>query len=196
MARYEDYDEKNDVDIMSSKGIITLLENNDLSTIIDVLYQIRCNIFHGGKELGDNHDDIIVKSSNPILNRIVEFIIYENPEERLNRIKDIIKYKHDIPKSEVLWASGGLIITYNNYSKYASNHNDHYPFDVVVRTKFCKEISWFIYEIREIYKNKFHGSIPGFLYDTLSSFEENNDIYNLFSNLLNKCEDFDYFINK
>ena len=63
------------VDEMARKNIIVLCENNDLKTIKNVLYQIRCNIFHGEKTPGYINDDRIVKSALPLLRYIVEDLV-------------------------------------------------------------------------------------------------------------------------
>ncbi|MGR6088071.1 MAG: hypothetical protein ACU4F9_07840 [Arcticibacter sp.] len=75
MARSRNYDEKIDIDLLASKNIIILCEENNLKTIKNVLYQIRCNIFHGEKIPGDINDDRIVKSSLPLLKHIVEYLL-------------------------------------------------------------------------------------------------------------------------
>ena len=75
MAKSNDYRESNDVDGMDKKNIIVLCENNELKTIRKVLYQIRCNIFHGEKTPGNVNDDRIVKSALPLLSYIVEHFI-------------------------------------------------------------------------------------------------------------------------
>jgi hypothetical protein len=62
MARMKDYSIKKDVKEMAKQRIIILSEKNHLAIIKDVLYQIRCNIFHGEKTPGDLNDDRIVKS--------------------------------------------------------------------------------------------------------------------------------------
>ncbi|MDD3093601.1 MAG: hypothetical protein PHS38_08655 [Bacteroidales bacterium] len=66
------------VDEMARKNIIVLCENNDLKTIKNVLYQIRCNIFHGEKTPGYINDDRIVKSASPLLQFIVEEMIHKH----------------------------------------------------------------------------------------------------------------------
>ena len=66
------------VDEMARKNIIVLCENNDLKTIKNVLYQIRCNIFHGEKTPGYINDDRIVKSALPLLRYIVEDLIHKH----------------------------------------------------------------------------------------------------------------------
>ena len=190
MSRYDQYNEKNDISSMSSNGVISLLEDNDLSSIINVLYQIRCNIFHGGKEPGDHHDDEIVNAANPILNRIVEFIIYEDPNERLHRIKNIIEHRYQIPRSQVLWGGAYLIITYNNYTQYPKGHNERYPDDVVIRTDLCKELSWLIFELQKIYQDRLGRIFYEPLGKTIKkSLKENKDIYSVFSDALIKCEE-------
>ena len=77
MARIQAYNESEDVDDQSKNNILVLCEKNNLRTIKNVLYQIRCNIFHGEKIPGDINDDRIVKSANPILERITKYLIDE-----------------------------------------------------------------------------------------------------------------------
>ena len=60
---------------MARSNVIVLCEKNDLTTLKNVLYQIRCNIFHGEKTPGDINDDRIVKSAFPILKYLVENLI-------------------------------------------------------------------------------------------------------------------------
>jgi len=47
MSRIKDYNDMSDIDELHKRNIIVLCEQNDLKTIKNVLYQIRCNIFHG-----------------------------------------------------------------------------------------------------------------------------------------------------
>ena len=77
MARIQAYNQSEDVDDQSKDNILVLCEKNNLRTIKNVLYQIRCNIFHGEKIPGDINDDRIVKSANPILERITKYLIDE-----------------------------------------------------------------------------------------------------------------------
>ena len=194
MSRYSSqYNQNNDIDKMSSNGVITLLEDNSLKTIVKVLYQIRCNIFHGGKEPGDSDDDLIVKAANPILNRLVKSFIPNDPDDKLNRIKDIIKFRSVIPKSQILWGGENIIITYNNYSQYPEDHNEHYEQDIVIRTEYCKELSWLMFELGDIYQPKLKDQIR-YIFHPLgevinNSLNENKDIYSVFSDALKKCED-------
>ena len=67
MAKIKYYDDSFSVNNLASKNIIILCEENNLKTIKNVLYQIRCNIFHGEKTPGDINDDTIVKSAIPLL---------------------------------------------------------------------------------------------------------------------------------
>lgn len=77
MARIKEFNEAEDIDLQAKRNILVLCETNNLKTIKNVLYQIRCNIFHGEKIPGDLNDDRIVKSANPILNRITKYLIDE-----------------------------------------------------------------------------------------------------------------------
>lgn len=77
MARIKAYNQSEDIDVQSKRNILVLCEKNDLKTIKNVLYQIRCNIFHGEKIPGDINDDRIVKSINPILDLITKYLVDE-----------------------------------------------------------------------------------------------------------------------
>jgi hypothetical protein len=75
MAKHNLYKEENDINCMAQSNIIILCEENNLKTIKNVLYQIRCNIFHGAKTPGDAEDDKIVESALPILRLLVHTLI-------------------------------------------------------------------------------------------------------------------------
>jgi hypothetical protein len=75
MAKSNSYNSKNNIKEMATKNIIILCEDNNLKTIKNVLYQIRCNIFHGEKIPGDINDDRIVKNAFPLLKYIVQNLI-------------------------------------------------------------------------------------------------------------------------
>ena len=83
MAKIKYYDDSFSVNNLASKNIIILCEENNLKTIKNVLYQIRCNIFHGEKTPGDINDDTIVKSAIPLLRYIVGYLV-EKHEIHLN----------------------------------------------------------------------------------------------------------------
>ena len=75
MAKHNLYKEENDINCMAQSNIIIMCEENNLKTIKNVLYQIRCNIFHGAKTPGDAEDDTIVESALPILRLLVNTLI-------------------------------------------------------------------------------------------------------------------------
>ncbi len=75
MANSRNYSRENDINEMANKNIIFLCEDNNLKTVRKVLYQIRCNIFHGEKTPGDVNDDRIVKNAFPLLKYIVQNLI-------------------------------------------------------------------------------------------------------------------------
>jgi len=74
-AKSNSYNQENDIGIMANKNIIVLCKKNNLKTVKNVLYQIRCNIFHGEKNPSVRNGDQIVKSALPLLNHIVEFLL-------------------------------------------------------------------------------------------------------------------------
>lgn len=69
---------KEDVDDLARKNIVVLCEHDELKQAIDVLYQVRCNTFHGEKIPGDLNDDRIVKAAAPLLSKIVEQLMKDH----------------------------------------------------------------------------------------------------------------------
>ena len=84
MAKSQNFNLDYDVSVMVNKNIVILCEENNLKTIKNVLYQIRCNIFHGEKLPGDINDDRIVKSALPLLRFIVNHLIEKHQISRTN----------------------------------------------------------------------------------------------------------------
>ena len=77
MARINQYDRAGNIDQQAKKNILVLFEDNRLRTIKNILYQIRCNIFHGEKTPGGFNDDRIVKVARPVLQEINAYLIDE-----------------------------------------------------------------------------------------------------------------------
>jgi hypothetical protein len=75
MAKQNQFKIENDIKEMEKKNIIILCEENNLKSIKNVLYQIRCNIFHGEKIPGDINDDTIVKKAYPLLQYLVNYLM-------------------------------------------------------------------------------------------------------------------------
>lgn len=84
MAKSKYYSGNNITDL-AKKNIIILCEENELKTIKNVLYQIRCNIFHGEKTPGDLNDDRIVKCALPVLRYLVQYLIEKH--EIINNVQ-------------------------------------------------------------------------------------------------------------
>lgn len=49
-----------------------VIVNNTLSEVIDALYQVRCNLFHGNKEENSQRDRQVIRASVPMLRDIVK----------------------------------------------------------------------------------------------------------------------------
>lgn len=56
-------------------------DKRKLSLLINVLYQVRCNVFHGQKVPGDPNDDRIVKTALPVLSQLLNLSLTNNPKE-------------------------------------------------------------------------------------------------------------------
>ena len=76
MARIESFNSNSDYDEMIRKEIIYPFDNyRNLNQLKNVLYQVRCNVFHGEKIPGELNDDRLVKAAYPILYMIMESLL-------------------------------------------------------------------------------------------------------------------------
>jgi len=85
MARirdYRQYDPNKDYKELIARNIIVTLDSyKKLAQLKNVLYQVRCNVFHGEKVPGDVNDDRIVKKAQPVLYAILEAVIGKRPSK-------------------------------------------------------------------------------------------------------------------
>jgi len=76
MARAEQHDPNSDPRDMDARNIIVrFTDTTSLRQLKDVLYQIRCNIFHGEKAPGVLNDDSIVSAATPVLRQLLDALI-------------------------------------------------------------------------------------------------------------------------
>jgi hypothetical protein len=47
------------------------INNNNFSDVIEILYQARCNLFHGSKDFSDKRDIAVITAATPVLARFV-----------------------------------------------------------------------------------------------------------------------------
>ena len=72
MSKVGQYNREISYKELKNRNIIVPFEDTTkLKQLIDVLYQIRCNLFHGEKQPGVINDDRIVSSANPVLGAIL-----------------------------------------------------------------------------------------------------------------------------
>ena len=176
---------------MSDKNIIISLDKNNLKTIQKVLYQIRCNIFHGEKGPGDLNDDRIVRASNPVLDYIVKHLL--NKYDILTRNIENLIQDNNVPKSRDLFAGANLIITTENNSPYSENHNKVYPQDIVIRSSYCYEISWVIFQLKEVYKKDINSNNKYEFYSLIGQvieigIENNYPLQKIYTNIIEACK--------
>ena len=62
-------------EMISDHTIIPFENTTKLGQLKDVLYQIRCNIFHGEKVPGDLNDDRIVAAAVPVLSQLLDALV-------------------------------------------------------------------------------------------------------------------------
>jgi hypothetical protein len=80
MSRLNEYydmlEDMKTIEELNKRNIVVLFEDIfNLQILKNVLYQIRCNIFHGEKTPGDINDDRIVSASFPVLKYLLEKIV-------------------------------------------------------------------------------------------------------------------------
>lgn len=54
-------------DMINKNVIVAIKDESDLRQIINVLYQVRCNVFHGEKVPGEVNDDRVVQVARPLI---------------------------------------------------------------------------------------------------------------------------------
>jgi hypothetical protein len=81
MSKASQYELDGDVEGMAARGIIVMFDHtSSLGALKDVLYQIRCNVFHGEKVPGEVNDDRILQTATPILQALLHALVSSPPE--------------------------------------------------------------------------------------------------------------------
>lgn len=58
-------------DTRGSRPPISIKDENDFENIMEAIYRIRCNLFHGGKDADDTRDQVLVKNAAMVLRQWV-----------------------------------------------------------------------------------------------------------------------------
>lgn len=77
------------IDVIREKGIRVLREcrrfeirdERDLRAVLNCLYAIRCNLFHGSKVPGNSRDERLLESANVILTRLLDRLLFVQEQE-------------------------------------------------------------------------------------------------------------------
>jgi len=59
---------------VKNNSIKNIDDTNSFAQVVDVIYQIRCNLFHGGKEETNERDIQVVTAATPVLELLVKRI--------------------------------------------------------------------------------------------------------------------------
>jgi len=59
----------------SNKPPISIKDENDFTNIVEAIYRIRCNLFHGGKDANDTRDQVLVRDAAMILRQWIGKLI-------------------------------------------------------------------------------------------------------------------------
>jgi len=62
-------------DLTRRNAVVAVKAPDDLGDLVEVLYQVRCNVFHGEKVPGDANDDRIVKAARPLLVELLRHVL-------------------------------------------------------------------------------------------------------------------------
>jgi hypothetical protein len=72
MLRGAQHSDEAPLDDLTKRNIVVAVKDPDnLAELVDALYQVRCNVFHGEKVPGNPNDDRIVKNARPLLIEIL-----------------------------------------------------------------------------------------------------------------------------
>jgi hypothetical protein len=69
--------------------IVRFTDTTSLRQLKDVLYQIRCNVFHGEKVPGEPNDDRIVTAAIPVLQAILAIVMAQEMNERQHGLQNV-----------------------------------------------------------------------------------------------------------
>jgi len=73
MLRVDEHSVDSDPAEMDARNIVAAItDRGDLKELVDVLYQVRNNMFHGEKVPGKPNDDLVVKAGRPVLEHLVK----------------------------------------------------------------------------------------------------------------------------
>jgi len=73
MLRAAEHDPDGSIEEMAKKNIVVAIEDPSLlKELVDALYQMRCNVFHGEKVPSDLNDDRIVTAARPLLVELLQ----------------------------------------------------------------------------------------------------------------------------
>lgn len=115
----------------------------------------------------------------------------KNMDEKIKKLREVI-FQNTIPKSTKLFAGANLIITTEKNSPYDINHHKKYPQDIVIRSSHCYEISWIIFQLKEVYKKDINSNNKYEFYPLIGGiikmgFENNYPLQKIYMNIIEAC---------
>ena len=101
---------------------------------------------------------------------------------------------NNVPKSKELFAGANLIITTENNSPYEINHHKKYPQGIVIRSSHCYEISWIIFQLKDVYKKDINSNNKFEFYPLIGAvikmgFENNYPLKKIYMNIIEACRE-------
>ena len=89
-------------------------------------------------------------------------------------------------------AGTNLIITTENNSPYGENHHKKYPQDIVIKSSHCYEISWIIFQLKEVYKKDINSNNKYEFYPLIGQvieigIENNYPLRKIYMNIIEAC---------
>lgn len=58
-----------------NKAPVSIKDEFDFENIVEAIYRIRCNLFHGGKDPDDSRDQVLVKTAQRVLERWIDDLV-------------------------------------------------------------------------------------------------------------------------
>ena len=77
MAKSNEWDPTLEIRDQADRRFVILFEDSKPKTIKSILYQVRCNIFHGEKMPGEPNDDRIVQAALPVLRHFFDIGLHK-----------------------------------------------------------------------------------------------------------------------
>ena len=111
----------------------------------------------------------------------------------LNQLKNTIEDKNKVPQSEELFAGANLIITNRQIAAEITHHKKTFQRDIFVVTEYSKELSWLVFQLKEIFADEINSMNKYQFYPLIGStilkgMEQNKTLQGIIKAVIYQCE--------